>query len=399
MVKKRQTRTILLLIADTGAGHRSAANALSQELYRLQANRARDYYRIELIDVFSTCARLPIRKLGALYAFAIRYAPWLYGAFFHLTNHRRTFQALEWLLHRLIHRGLAQLFADTDPDVIVSLHPLLNHVSLDVLTELQMDVPVITVVTDLVTPHRGWAAPGVDACIVPTELAGKFCQEQGMPAKRISVLGLPIDVKFSQPVLPKSIVCQQLDFESTLPIVLLMGGGGGAGGLERLVHSLWQADLPIQLLVITGHHVQLQRRLTQFHRQLPVHLQKRCRILGFVEQMPEFMQAADMLITKAGPSTICEAITCSLPLVLTSWVPGQEKGNVDYVCKQGIGVYAKTPEDLIKLVGECFQQDSVLREHMQANMSRLQNPCAAQNIAECILQHLAVNETSSSALA
>src|SRR6266566_2102011 len=110
-----------------------------------------------------------------------------------------------------------------------------------------MGVPLVTVVTDLVTPHRGWTAPAVDACIVPTERARIGCLQQGMAVERIQVLGLPIDLKFSRPGVPRTSICQQLGLDPAMPIVLLAGGGAGTGGLEKLARALWQADLSIQL--------------------------------------------------------------------------------------------------------------------------------------------------------
>jgi len=154
---------MLLLMAETGAGHRSAANALRQaiQLAASESNQGAGCYQIEVIDAFATCGTLLVRKLGTLYATATCYAPWLYGMLFQLTNHSWGFWLVERLLYWLLHRGLARLFTSTRPALIVSQHPLLNHVSLRVLDELQMGVPLVTVVTDLVTPHRGWTAPAV----------------------------------------------------------------------------------------------------------------------------------------------------------------------------------------------------------------------------------------------
>ena len=51
-------------------------------------------------------------------------------------------------------------------------------------------------------------------------------------------------------------------------------------------------------------------------------------ILGFVDNIDEYMTAADIIVTKAGPGTIAEAMIKGLPVLLTSFLPGQEEGNV-----------------------------------------------------------------------
>lgn len=409
--------TILLLMADTGAGHRSAANAIRNALHALmpKANQETEgntasqpgyqmgegvadgsydtlpvlgLYHSVIIDAFAVCGTFPMRKLNGLYGAAIRYTPWLYGVLFHLTNSRWGFKMLEHLLYGAIHRGLANLLTRMRPDLIISVHPLLNHVSLRVLDTVQMRVPFVTVMTDLVTAHLGWIAPSMDTYIVPTEVARLFCQQHGIADQNIHVLGMPIDVKFTRPSDSKEVVRKKLGLHPTKPTVLLMGGGDGAGKLEKMVRALWHAKLPLQLLVVTGRNERLRRRLEQQVQRLPDSQQQECRILGFVQNMPELMWAADVLVTKAGTCTICEAIACQVPIILSSFVPGQEEGNVGYVCDQGIGLMAERPEQLISTLRDCFQSDSPLLEQMRTNMARLQNPHAAASIAESILAHL-----------
>ena len=48
-------------------------------------------------------------------------------------------------------------------------------------------------------------------------------------------------------------------------------------------------------------------------------------IVGFVSNMDEWMAACDVIVTKAGPGTIAEATTRALPVMLSSFLPGQEK--------------------------------------------------------------------------
>ena len=46
---------------------------------------------------------------------------------------------------------------------------------------------------------------------------------------------------------------------------------------------------------------------------------------------------ADVIITKAGPGTISEALICGLPMVLNAFVPCQEEGNIPYVVDNKVG--------------------------------------------------------------
>ena len=120
------TKRALLLISDTGGGHRSAANAIRR---RAGGDRtpARSRHRIE--DVAAHCA-FPLTQLGLGYSMALRYAPPVYGALYYATNGRRRYRALVRFCEPLYRERLRDLFLRYRPDVIVSVHPLLNHAAL-----------------------------------------------------------------------------------------------------------------------------------------------------------------------------------------------------------------------------------------------------------------------------
>src|SRR5205814_7116521 len=113
--------------------------------------------------------------------------------------------------------------------------------------------------------------------------------------------------------------------EPGLPVVLLVGGGDGAGGLQDVTRAISRARLPVQLLIITGRnrrlYAYLQRTKQSFH--VPV------RVFGFVQNMPEMMRASDVIIIKAWPGTITEALACDLPVILIGYARGQDVGSVE----------------------------------------------------------------------
>lgn len=394
-------RTILFLIADTGAGHRSAANAIrnaillltGQERAAWQQQQAQGetmqlpappVYRIEIVDVFEQYSHFPLREAVKLYGPAIRYNPRLYGRFFHISNKVRRVEAARTLASPLIHNGLMRLITTVKPDVIVSVHPMLNHVTISVLQDLGMHIPFVTVVTDLVSVHHAWFAPGADACIVPTEAAKQLYLARGLPPERVHLLGMPIDPRFSQPLASKEALQRKLELEPGLPVVLLMGGGEGSGGLQASVRAISQARLPVQLLVVTGRNRHLYARLQRARSSLHVP----AKIFGFVNNMPELMRAADVIVTKAGPGTICEALACGLPIILSGYVPGQEEGNVDFVVQHDVGVLAEDGLALVNALRKLVKPGSPLLRRQLENAQRLRRPEASFAIARCILSFL-----------
>src|SRR5215469_1116459 len=172
---------VLFLLADTGAGHRSAAHAICRAMSLLLAAESNQVTCSgQCLDIFAACGKFPIRNWSRLYGWAIAHVPWLYGVAFHLTNHPSIFPLLERALYHLLHRGLVVLLRQSRPDIIVCVHPLLGRVTRRVMAEEHIEAPFVAVITDLVTPHIGWTGPDLRHCVVPTEAVRDFCRQHGV---------------------------------------------------------------------------------------------------------------------------------------------------------------------------------------------------------------------------
>ncbi|MGA9943531.1 MAG: glycosyltransferase [Candidatus Cybelea sp.] len=328
------TKRALLLISDTGGGHRSAANAIAAALRESKSPNA---YEPRIEDVAAHCA-FPLTQLGLGYSMALRYAPPIYGALYHATNGRRRYRALVRFCEPLYRERLRDLFIGYQPDVIVSVHPLLNHAALRARDDAHMQhVPVVTVITDLGKVHESWLVPEADAVVVPAREVYQRALSRGVSPARLRLLGHPIDPKFDDVTGSKADLRAQLGLPAEgTPVVMLMAGGEGGGKLLSTALALGRARLPIELVVVCGRNEPLEQKLGELSAALPTPM----HVLGFTDKIPEYFRAVDLLVTKAGPGTLAEANAAQLPVVVYDFVPGQERGNVDFVRHNGLGVIA-----------------------------------------------------------
>jgi len=114
-------------------------------------------------------------------------------------------------------------------------------------------------------------------------------------------------------------------------------------------------------------------------------------IYGFITDMPDFMRAADILVTKAGPGTISEALIANLPIILYHRIPGQEEGNVSYVINEGAGIWAPEIKDIINTLKDWLNNP---QKRMLAvkNAKRLAKPNAARQIVQLIAGMIKYNK-------
>jgi 1,2-diacylglycerol 3-beta-galactosyltransferase len=327
------TKRALLLISDTGGGHRSAANAIAAALDEIRSPHAFEH-RIE--DVAAHCA-FPLTQLGLGYSMALRYAPPVYGALYYATNGRRRYRALVRFCEPLYRERLRDLFIGYQPDVIVSVHPLLNHAALRARDDAHMQhVPVVTVITDLGKVHESWLVADADAVVVPAREVYQRALSRGVSPSRLRLLGHPIHPSFDDVTGTKADLRAELGLPADKMVVMLMAGGEGGGKLLSTTLALARARLPIELVVVCGRNEPLAQKLTELSTTLPTPM----HVLGFTHRIPEYFRAVDLLVTKAGPGTLAEANAAQLPVVVYDYVPGQERGNVDFVRHNGLGVIA-----------------------------------------------------------
>jgi 1,2-diacylglycerol 3-beta-galactosyltransferase len=327
------TKRALFLISDTGGGHRSASNAITTALDEIKEPFAFEH-RIE--DVAAHCS-FPLTQLGLGYSMALRYAPPVYGALYYATNGRRRYRALVRFCEPLYRERLRDLFLSYKPDVIVSVHPLLNHAALRARADAGMEnIPIVTVITDLGKVHESWLMPDANAVVVPAREVYERALSRGISPSRLRLLGQPIHPKFDDVAGTREELRDALGLPQDKPIVMLMAGGEGGGKLLPTTLALAKARLPMHLLVVCGRNEPLKQKLEEMQQSLPTPM----TILGFTNKIPEYFHAVDLLVTKAGPGSLAEANAAQLPVVVYDYVPGQERGNVDFVRNNGLGAIA-----------------------------------------------------------
>lgn len=377
------TKRVLFLISDTGGGHRSGALAIGAALDEMRGEDRFDW-RIE--DIGNHCS-FPLSQLGPAYSAALRYAPPVYGALFHATNGRRRFKSLVRFCEPLYRERLRNAFLSYRPDVIVSVHPLLNHASLRARTDAGLRVPILTVVTDLGKVHESWLNPQVDGVVVPAKEVYQRATERGISRDRLYQLGHPVHPKFEDVNATKQELRAQLALPADATIALLMAGGEGGGKLYATTLALAKSRIPLHLVVVTGRNAALKEKL----EELAPTLRMPMTILGFRDDVPALMRASDILVTKAGPGAIAEASVSELPIVIYDYIPGQEQGNLKYVRANDIGIVALTTPSVVAAVARIVENPT-LREQMRRRQAELAPRGASRRIAELIARTAAAGE-------
>ena len=384
---------ILFLYSDTGGGHRAAAQAIDRALCGAGGEGIDTHH----VDAFASCGVFPLREGVASYGTMLKVQPSPYPAIYHLTNGETRFRVISELGMPFMRRNLRRMLAETRPDIVVSVHPLLNTFARRLIESMRLDAELITVITDLVTIHHSWTADAAaDDYIVASPEAGALCVERGILPEHVHDFGLPIRDGFAPTADPRA-ARSALGLDPERRTLLVMAGGEGGGRIRRLLGEIAPAvrALDLQTIVVAGRNEALRKRIAEMADDFG----PGARVLGFIDDVPDYMRAADLLLTKAGPGAIAEAAACGLPVVLYEYISGQEKGNLDYVLSRRAGVVALDADSVIAALERLFAAGSTELEGMRVQALKTARPDAARDIARFLVERLAARRASVSPLA
>lgn len=367
-----QNCDVLILTANYGSGHRQVARALSEAIGILEPSTSvtiLDYF--EFLDPFwEQCARIGYYK-------SIQHFPLGYQLYYHATNTMNSDSFLQRRLNRIGLPRFIDALQEIQPKIVIATFPIPAGVLSSLRGSGQLQVPVITVITDFVV-HNSWIHPHTDLYLVASDEVAEGLYQRGVSPTKVVVTGIPILPSFCQPIDKlEARRCLGLDLERKT--VLVMGGGDGIFGLDPL--SLINGQTPAyQGIILTGKNRELYEKFRYLRDASPS-----WRTLGELSDALLPMCAADLLITKPGGITVSEALALGLPMVLAKPLPGQERVNARFLQRRHAALIARDSEQLQATIHRLLKDD-LFRRLLAANSMRLRHPDSSYRGAEIVLQ-------------
>ncbi|MEN9935106.1 MAG: hypothetical protein RLZZ387_1685 [Chloroflexota bacterium] len=373
---EKTTPRILFAISDTGGGHRAGALAIKAAVELLAGAEV----ECHIVDMLTETGLPIVRDAPVLYnGLSTRWLP-AYDFFFQLTNGRRRVDALTGLAYLGAHRNILRVMEGVRPTLVVSVHPLVNRFIGHARRTYRLSFRFVTVVTDLVSLHASWADPDAELCVAPTDEAFERLVSEGVPRGKMARTGFPVHPKFTTFSQTREEARAAIGADLEPFTVLLTSGGVGSGNMGQVVRELNAAYPHAQLLVVTGRNTALRQELEAQG------LGRNVYVYGFVDNMEQLMAASNIVITKAGPGTLMEALVMRRPVIVTQAVGMQERGNIDFVLNHELGAFCPTTDRIVPAVAELMKPDIYT-----ATVARLDDAVprdGAEQIARILLDEL-----------
>jgi UDP-N-acetylglucosamine:LPS N-acetylglucosamine transferase len=323
-------RGILIVSASMGAGHDGAARELQR---RLEAQG----HDVKVVDYLEM---IPL-KLGGFvrwtYLFQLQKLAWTYDLTYNAFNRGGAIlwgpvvRAMSMLTRRPLRRELAR----TRPDAVVSTYPLASLVLGRMRKKKWLRVPVATFLTDFAV-HPLWVHPGVDLHMAVSPLSAETAGKRG--GQKNVASGPLVSDNFRANKPDRDDMRRRMGIEAHERAVLVVAGSWGVGDVGSTVDSVTACGDDYHPIVVCGKDEKLRASLLErgFNGT----------VLGWTDDMPGLMAAADALVENAGGLSAMEAFAAGLPVISFQPIAGHGKDNAKYMAGSGVSRYAHDDAEL-----------------------------------------------------
>lgn len=337
---------ILIISSDTGGGHRSAAAAISEGLEKFWLGGSPVVRVIKAVEE----SHHVTDKLVNLYNWVLKnkqhWMKYLYWAMNKIRPETREF------FHKRCIGYVRDQFEKWCPHVVVSVHPLTQHIFARILRELNLtdQVPLVTVVTDPCYGFwKGWACDDVSLYLVANEDARDQLLDYGVSPEKIKISGMPVNPKFRE-VDEKDAQNARLFYglDPDKFTVFVNAGWIGGGNIPQIFKELVRGELDVQAIFLAGKNEELRKQAEKIAltAKFPV------KVIGYSDEIEKLMQSANIMISKLGGLTTFEALACRLPIIADATTPPmpQEAGTVRLIERRGAGILLRKAGDIVPTI-------------------------------------------------
>lgn len=327
---------IMMLSANTGEGHNSSAKAIMEVL------QARGV-ECELVDCLAFLSPSFSRFICDWHVRIYQHTPRVFDKGYRLMENTANPDSFSPICE-LLSLGAGKLYAHLTRqqyDVVVCVHPFAGVMITEVKKSWELSIPTMLVATDY-TCSPTVEQCDVDAFCVPHPAVREEFFQAGIRADKQFLCGIPVRQVFYEPA-QRAKARAELGLPQEATVVLVMCGSMGLGPIQSIaIKTLEQMPEDGVMVAVCARNEKLREEMNDVD-------DNRLRVLGFIDNFPRYLAAADLLLTKPGGLSSTEAANMHIPMVFINMVGGCESRNFDLFLKNGYAVGSDDPEETVRI--------------------------------------------------
>lgn len=350
-------RKFLFIYLKTGGGHLAPARSLSKYLEK----RNNKEIEVILVDGFEKTKRYTRFIVEDGYRILQSKFKWLYELIYAIHKLRIFSEISSYLVSIQMRKYLSEIIQKEKPEKIVLFHFFAIKPVYKLIKELNLDIPVITIVTDpFIAPPLWFLNMNQNFILFSKELK-YHCIKKGIDSKNIKVFDFVLDEKYSKVATQEEILSYKKKFGfQKEKVLLILGGGDGIPKGIQILKSILKLNSDFEIAVVCGKNKEFYEQA----KKLIIHDKyDNLKIYGFVDFIYELISISDVVISKCGASTFMELLISGKIQIVNSFLWEQEKGNVDFLIKNNLGIYENKISKLPALINQMFTDPKILQQY------------------------------------
>ena len=358
-------KVLILTSIKTGSGHRSSSNAIEKKLKDKG-------FETKQLDVFPLMGRMGNLMENSYIPLTTK-SPLVYYFC------QRVSEFFPWFIHTQMYyrvrKNLLKEIEEFKPDLIISVQCMFTKSISYLIRKYALNIPFYIGVIDLVDPPSVWRDKKADISFVPTEAIRKDYLRRGFDTDKVMVAGFPVRDDINIPKRPKTV---------TYPIrILMVNTSTNLNKNLKFLSEVMRLD-NVSIDFVCGLDEPLHKALLNLQEEGK--FKDNVTIHGYVNNMNDYLNNAHIVLTKAGPNVIVEAIRSCTVIVVTGHIHGQEDNNYRYVVDHGCGIKCEDPAKIYDALHELITT-SRLQECLDS-IYRHEINDGAEFIAEYARKHI-----------
>lgn len=326
------------LIFSTKHGHKSIAKAISESLTE---------------NNYQTTIYSQPGFVISYYVIIYKFLPFLNKVPYLVFKSDFLQQMAEIILRKKYQEEVETLIKKEKPDLVICNFWLFRP-AVDAAME-NSKIPYLNIVTDSWSAHPFIASPIAKNLAFDKKTATVINPDK--EKLDIEVVGWFVRDEFEEKYDQKKLR-KKLNLKTDKFTLLFAAGSEGSEQVYGVLEQLIDQDLPVQIVAICGRNKELLEEVKQLAKKditntslLP---------LPFTKDISQYMKAADLIVGKAGPNSVFEAIATETPFFAITHISGQEDGNLEFIEKERIGFAEENANKATKILIEIIKNPQIL---------------------------------------
>jgi len=338
----------------TGNGHLAPAKAIAKNM----SEKFGSTIKTELVDGLENANRAAKYIIEDGYRNSINNATWVFESLYALHKIKVISRITAYIVSVFVKPYIEQKILQSRPDKIIILHFFLIKPIHEIVKKHHLETPIITVVTDPFTAHPIWFLNPHSQFIVFSESLKKSAVSKGINPSATTVFPFILDSNYTERFSTETVFEKKAEFGFDIQkkIILVIGGGEGIPKGASIAESIRLLKADAEVVFVCGRNERLKNKVLQIKNKYKL---DNLTVFGYIDFVHTLLNISDIVVTKCGASTFMEILMAQKIPVISNYIWEQEKGNMEYVRDNNMGIYEKRVHKLPQLLDQLLMNNQL----------------------------------------